>query len=229
MTDWKSLGDVQFAPSPFGQRIYITGMSGKEEDGKPQAWGVNPLDGGIYQVTDIEAGIANLKVDPTGTRLAFTVDIKLDDEVSELYEDLPDADARIIDSLMFRHWNQWHDYKYSHLHVAASNDQGRAKQATDLMKDRRVDCPVPPFGGSEQIAWSPDGAQIAYTMKDVEDWAESTNSDVYIVDVEAPNKAKNISATMEGYDNDPVYSPDGRFLAFHSMASPVLSPIATGS
>jgi dipeptidyl aminopeptidase/acylaminoacyl peptidase len=220
VTDWKSLADVQFAASPFGQRIYITGTPGKDEHAKPQAWAVNPLDGGIYQVTDVEDGLANLKVDPTGKRLAFTVDIKLDDEVSELYEDLPDADARIIDSLMFRHWNQWHDYKYSHLHVAELDDQGRAKQATDLMKDRRVDCPVPPFGGSEQFAWAPDGSQIAYTLKDVEDWAESTNSDVYIVDLEDPAKAKNISEAMEGYDNNPVYSPDGRFLAFHSMARP---------
>ncbi len=220
VADWKSIGDVQFAPSPFGERIYLSGLSGNDEDAKPQAWAVNPQDGGIYQVTDVDEGIANLKVDPTGKRLAFTVDIKLDDEVSELYEDLPDADARIIDSLMFRHWNAWHDYKYSHLHLADLDDQGRAEQATDLMKDRRVDCPVPPFGGREQIAWSPDGSEIAFTIKDVDNWAESTNSDVFVVDIKQPSNAKNISTSMEGYDNNPVYSPDGRFLAFHSMARP---------
>ena len=220
IADWKSIGDVQFAPSPFGPRIYVCGMSGKDDDAKSQAWAVNPLDGGLYQVTEIEAGIGNLQVDPSGERLAFTVDIKLDDEVTELYEDLPKADARIIDSLMFRHWNQWHDYKYSHLHVAPLDDQGRAGPATDLMKDRRVDCPVPPFGGREQITWSPDGKQIAFTIKDVDRWAESTNSDVFILDISEPTKVKNISESMEGYDNDPVYSPDGRFLAFHSMARP---------
>ena len=149
ITDWKSIGDVQFASSPFGERIYFSGVSGKDEDAKAQAWAVNPQDGGIYQVTDIEDGIANLQAGPKGKRLAFTVDVKLDDEVTELYEDLPKADARIIDSLMFRHWNAWHDYKYSHLHVADLEDQGRAKPATDLMQDRRVYCPVPPFGGGE--------------------------------------------------------------------------------
>ncbi len=220
IADWKSIGDVQFAPSPFGTRIYVCGMSGNDDDAKSQAWAIHPLDGGLYQVTEIDDGIANLHVDPSGKRLAFTVDIKLDDEVTELYEDLPKADARIIDSLMFRHWNQWHDYKYSHLHVATLDEQGRAGPATDLMKDRRVDCPVPPFGGREQIAWSPDGMQIAFTIKDVDRWAESTNSDVFILDINEPTKAKNISESMEGYDNDPVYSPDGRFLAFHSMARP---------
>lgn len=220
IADWKSIADVAFAPSPNGGRIYFSGLSGKEEEAKPQAWAVNPQDGGIYQVTDIEDGIANLQIGPKGKRLAFTVDVKLDDEVTELYKDLPKADARIIDSLMFRHWNAWHDYKYSHLHVAELDDQGRAGEATDLMKDRRVDCPVPPFGGGEQIAWSPDGSQIAFTTKDVENWAESTNSDVFIVDIAEPTKAKNITEPNKGYDNNPVYSPDGKFLAFHSMARP---------
>ena len=74
VADWKSIGDVQFAPSPFGQRIYLNGLKGTEEDAKPQAWAINPEDGGIYQVTDIEDGIANLKVAPTGKHLAFTVE-----------------------------------------------------------------------------------------------------------------------------------------------------------
>lgn len=217
VSKWKSISDVHFARSPFGERIYFCGLSGNDDDAKPQAWAINPRDGGIYQVTDVEDGIANLRVAPTGKRIAFTVDVKLDDNVSDLYEDLPKADARIIDSLMFRHWNQWHDYKYSHLHVAELDDTGRAQDATDLLKDRRADCPVPPFGGNEQIAWAPNGQQLAFTLKDVEDWAESTNSDVFLVDIANPTQLKNISEGMAGYDNNPVYSPNGRYLAFHSM------------
>ena len=168
-------------------------------------------DGGIYQVTDIEDGIANLKVAPTGKHLAFTVDIKLDDEVPELYKDLPKADARIIDSLMFRHWNAWHDYKYSHLHVAELDDQGRAGQATDLMQDRRVDCPVPPFGGSEQIAWSPDGSQIAFTIKDIENWAESTNSDVFIVDIDRTDQNEEYQCAERRLRQQPCLFPRRTF------------------
>ncbi len=162
-------------------------------------------------------GVANLKVSPTGKHIAFTVDIKLDSTVKELYKDLPKADARIIDSLMFRHWNAWHDFKYSHLHIATIERDGRAGKPVDLMPGQRVDCPVPPFGGSEQFAWSPDGKEIAYTAKDVKKWAESTDSDVYLINISKPSSARNITKGMTGYDNDPSYSPDGKLLAFHSM------------
>lgn len=218
--NWSSLGDVQFGPSPFGERVYFTGSSGEIEDQSSQAWSVNPIDGGLVQLSDLEDGLANLKVSPTGEHLAFTMDVKLDDTVNDLYEDLPEADARIIDSLMFRHWNAWHDYKYSHLHIAKVDDTGRIEEPVDLMKELKADCPVPPFGGAEQFAWAPDGQQIAYTLKDVPRWAESTNSDVYVVDIDSPDSSRNITEGMEGYDNDPVYSPDGKYLAFHSMERP---------
>ncbi len=118
LRNWPAVADLQFGKSPFGERIYLTGATDDDEDTKSQDWAVNPLDGGILQVTDHEDGVGNLKVSPTGHHMAFTVDVKLDQDVNELYEDLPKADARIIDSLMFRHWNAWHDYKYSHLHIA---------------------------------------------------------------------------------------------------------------
>jgi len=214
--DWASVGGLQFAASPAGERLFFTGGSGAS-DLAPQAWALDPVGGGLLQVTDIEDGVSGLKVSPTGKHLLFALEIKLDQEVPELYEDLPKADARIIDSLMYRHWNAWHDYKYSHLHIAALDDSGRAEEAIDLMEDMKVDCPVPPFGGSEQYNWSPDGEEIAFTMKEVERWAESTNSDVYVVSIDAPGTHTNLTASQPGYDNDPVYSPDGKTLAYHSM------------
>ena len=79
------------------------------------------------------------------------------------------------------------------------------------------DCPVPPFGGSEQFAWSPDGKEICYTTKISANWAQSTDSDIYVKDISSDAAARNISDGMEGYDNDPSYSPDGKYLAVHSM------------
>ena len=84
----------------------------------------------------------------------------------------------------------------------------------------KADCPVPPFGGSEQINWSPDGKEIAYTIKNDPKWAESTNSDVYVVSIDGSAPARNVSKGMPGYDNNPVYSPDGKYLAFQSMERP---------
>ncbi|MEM6672621.1 MAG: S9 family peptidase [Planctomycetota bacterium] len=214
LVDWRGVGDMAFAKTPFGERIVF---SGTQESGAPQAWALNPADGAVLQITDFEDGVANLKFSPTGEHIAFTTDVKLDAEVTEIYEDLPDADARIIDALMYRHWNAWHDYKYSHLCVAPIGDNGRAGEMVDLMEGMRVDCPVPPFGGSEQFTWSPDGKQLAFTAKDVERWAESTDSDVYLVSPDAPSERRNVTEGQPGYDNDPVFSPDGKTLAYHSM------------
>ena len=78
---WAAIGDVQFARSPFGERLYIIGMQEKGDGHSPQAWAVNPQDGAVLKLTAIKDGIANLKVSPKGTHIAFTQDIKLDKEV----------------------------------------------------------------------------------------------------------------------------------------------------
>ncbi|TWT76750.1 Prolyl tripeptidyl peptidase precursor [Planctomycetes bacterium CA13] len=192
------------------------GEESDEDKEKPQAWMLDPSGGEPVQLTFVSEGIANLKPSPSGDAIAFTVDVKLDSKVDEIYEDLPKADARIIDSLMFRHWNQWHDYAYSHLHVARINEQGEPDEPLDLMTSLKADCPLPPFGGRDEFAFSPDGKQIALTMKLVNNPAESTDSSIYLVST-AGGQLRNITPGMPGYDIGPAYSPDGRFLAFHSM------------
>jgi len=222
---WQSISNVQFAPSPLGERLYFVGTpaaDAEDADGEetPQVWVVDLEQPQPRRVTSVDGGVANLKVAPTGRALAFTVDVKMDPTTLDLYPDLPHADGRIIDSLMYRHWDNWHDYKYSHLHVARLNDDLTVAATVDVMQGIRADCPVPPFGGAEQFAWSPDGAEIAYTAKLVANWAESTDSDIYLLGLDGDDSPKCITAGMDGYDNDPVYSPDGKYLAFHSMERP---------
>ena len=184
--------------------------------GKPQAWMLDPADGVKRQLTRIEQGIGNLKPSPTGTAIAFTVAVKLDPELSDLHPDLPKADARIIDSLLYRHWNRWHDGTYSHVHVAEFDNEGRLGKPRDLMPSMRADCPVPPFGGGEQLAFSPDGQELALTLKLVNNPAESTDTGIYLVPL-AGGPLKHITPGMPGYDMEPIYSPDGGTIAFHSM------------
>ncbi len=219
LEDWRGAGELQYVATPFGERVVFAGRP-DVEGASTQAWSLNTADGSVKQITNVDGGVANIKVSPTGGHIAYTVDVKLDAEVTELYADLPKADARIIDSLMYRHWNAWHDYKYTHLCVAAIDEEGRAGEATDLMEGMRVDSPVPPFGGSEQYTWAPDGKSLAFTMKEAERWAESTDSDVYLVSLDAPTKRRNVSEGRDGYDNDPFFSPDGKRLAWHSMERP---------
>ena len=213
--DWKQAGDGT------GERIFFEGTPKSEADdvakATNQAWSIEPESLSMVQLTSHPDGIANLKVSPNGKRLAFTVRIKMLPEPNEIYPDLPKADARIIDQLMYRHWNKWHDYKFSHIHVADLADGGPAGDPIDLMKDIKADCPMPPFGGANQFCWSPDGKNIAFTMKDVQDWAQSTNSDIYVVAADGLLAPKNVSEGTPGYDTNPTYSPDGKWLAYNSM------------
>ena len=217
----KSAAALQFVHRPGGLSLFFEGVpADADKDAKTQVWSVDPAGGKPRQITQLESGVANLKVSPTGKHLAFTAEVKMDKTVNEIYQDLPKADARIIDSLMYRHWNAWHDYAFSHLHVAALNDDDTVGKVVDLMEGVRANCPLPPFGGAEQYNWSPDGKEIAFTAKVVNNPAESTDSDVYLVAVDGSDTVRCITHGMNGYDNDPVYSPDGKFIAFHSMQRP---------
>lgn len=217
LSDWPSVFDLQFAPSAHGERLYLVGRQDPESKKAPQVYSVNPADGGVLQVTSVKDGVGSLKVSPNGKSLAYTIEVKLDKEVKEIYEDLPKADARIIDALMYRHWDSWHDYKYSHILLAPITSDGKAGKAVDLLENRRVDSPVPPFGGSSQFDWSPNGEWFAYTLKDEPRWAETTNSDVFLLKASSPRDQINVSKSNRGYDNDPTFSPDGKTLAWHSM------------
>jgi len=219
-----SLHFVQLAQGP---RLFFVGRFADEpeenaaaEDMKPQVWSLDYAGAAPLQVTDASAGVAHLKVSPEATHIAFTSDVKMDRTVNEIYQDLPKADARLIDSLMYRHWNAWHDYAYSHLHVARLSEDGKAEAPIDLMEGIRANCPLSPFGGAEQFNWSPDGKQLAYTAKVVNDPAESTDSDIFLVGIEDERSTTCLTPGMDGFDRSPVFSPCGRYLAFHSMERP---------
>lgn len=198
---------------PDGKKIgFMAGRSGSM-----QIWEMNPDGSGAAQVSNVPGGISGFQYAPDMKHVFFTKDVKLDPTVNEVYTDLPKADARIIDDLMYRHWDDWHDYHYSHVFIAPYND-GSIGRYIDIMEGERWDSPLPPYGGIEEISWSPDGKQLAYTAKKLsgKDAAVSTNSDIYLYDL-ATGHTKNLTEGMPGYDKNPVFSPDGKFMVWQSM------------
>ncbi|MEQ1904694.1 MAG: S9 family peptidase [Pirellulaceae bacterium] len=214
-----SIDGLQWAGTGERERLFLVAQATKEANDKPQVWALSIAKPKLEKVSDYKDGVSNLKVASDAQRMAFTIDVKLDQNVNDLYPDLPLTKGRVIDSLMYRHWDSWHDYAYSHVHVAEIRD-GIAGPPRDLMDGLKADCPVPPFGGTEQFAWSPDNQEIAYTTKITDRPAESTDSAVYVKSVAKEQSAELITPNMPGYDNDPAYSPDGRYLMYHSMARP---------
>jgi len=199
---------------PDGKKIgYLSTASGTT-----QLWEMNPDGSGATQVTDFNEGISNFKYAPDMKHISFTMDVKVEESLADKHADLPQATGKAYDNLMFRHWTQWHDYTYQHVFIATyANKIG--DPITDIMQGEAFDSPMMPFGGSEQIVWSPDGQSLVYVCKKKtgKDYAVSTNSELWHYDL-STKETKNLTEGHVGYDNEPVFSPDGKWLAWLSMA-----------
>lgn len=190
------------------------------KSGSGQVYEINPDTKEVKQITDVADGIDLFKYAPDGLKILWASRIKMDLKVNEIYPDLDKSNARIMDGLMYRHWNQWHDYSYNHIFYADNNGQ-IIKSGIDILKDEKVNAPTMPFGGAEQISWSKDSKSIFYTSKKLKGThaALSTNNDIYQYNLETSNTL-NHSSEFRGYDNDPAISPNGNLLAWLSMEEP---------
>lgn len=230
----KSYRDLYTVPVSGGEPVKLTDTPEKESsavwrpDGKKigflssksgdtQLWEMDTDGGNPTQLTNVPGGITGFKYSPELTHILYTCNVKLDQDIHDLFPDLPKANARLENDLMYRHWDSWHDYTYSHIFVAPFTN-GKVGEATDILKDERYDSPMKPMGGMEEINWSPDGKLIAYTCKKKvgKEYSLSTNSEIYIYSLQERTTI-NFSEGQMGYDKNPVFSPDGKQLAWESM------------
>ncbi len=197
---------------PDGKRIvYLSSASGDI-----QAWVMNADGKGKSQISEVKGGITGLAFSPDGNKVLYTREVKVDLNTQDLHPDLQLSDGRIINDLMYRHWDTWEDGAYSHVFV--SDFDGKFSEGTDLMPEEPFDSPMKPFGGMEEVAWSPDSRRIAYTCKKVRglEYSFSTDSDIYLYDLES-GETSNLTEGLLGYDRVPFFSPDGRMIYWHSM------------
>ncbi len=200
--------------SSDGSTIYF--MSA--ETGNPELFSIKPDGSDRTQITKLDKAITNFIVSPAGGKILLTIDTKVDTLTADRYPDLDKSDGMVITDLMYRHWDSWEDGSYQHIYLA-DFDGSKVGEPQDIMPGEAWDTPLMPFGGIEEISWSPDGKTVAYTCKKMKgkEYAFSTNSDIYLYNLDT-KETKNLTEGMPGYDRAPMFTPQGDKMLWLSMA-----------
>lgn len=207
-----------------------------------QLWKMNPDGTGRVKLTNSKIGIEGFSFSPDGKKVILIKSLPYHGSIQKNPDDLPKATGRLVTDLNYRHWDH---YVESMPHpFVATVDGDKVSDGEDMLDGEPYECPMAPFGGIEQLAWSVDSRQIAYTCRKKEGvkYATSTDSDIYLYDL-ATKKARNLckpegykapevdvtkslrnqkvnhqEGDMQvGYDQNPQFSPDGKYLTWVSM------------
>jgi dipeptidyl aminopeptidase/acylaminoacyl peptidase len=189
------------------------------ESGSLQIWEMKPDGSAKRQISNIPGGVEGFSYSPDSKSIAWAASVKLDQALAEKYPDLPKANAFLTDQLMYRHWDSWHEYSYHHFFFAPYQEGASISAGKDLLEGERFHSPLMPMGGMEDMTWSSDGKSIVYSCKKKSGtaYAVSTNTDLYRYEL-STGKTQNLTEGMMGYDMQPGFSPDGRYLSWLSMA-----------
>lgn len=207
-----------------------------------QLWKMNVDGTDRVKMTDSKIDIEGFLFSPDGSKVILIKSLPYHGSIQKNPDDLPKATGRLVTDLNYRHWDH---YVESMPHPFIANVSGdKADDGVDILEGQPYECPMAPFGGIEQLAWSPDSKQVAYTCRKKEgvEYAISTDADIYLYNIgtratrnlckpegyKEPkidptktmrNQAVNHQAgdMQVGYDVNPKFSPDGKYIAWQSM------------
>lgn len=187
-----------------------------EKGSSPQLWVMNADGTERHAATNIEGGIEGFLFSPDQSKVVLIRTVKYNSTASDIYPDLPKATGRVIDDLMYKHWDTWVT-EIPHPFIGSFDGQ-TVTDLKDIMEGEPYEAPMRPFGGVESFAWSPDSKILVYTSrkKTGMEYALSTNSDLYAYNLTSETTT-NLTEGMMGYDTNPAFSPDGRYMAWLSM------------
>ncbi len=187
-----------------------------DDNQKPQLWVMDANGENRRQVSHLEKGIEGFLFSPDQKHVLMIQTVKYARQAKDIYPDLPKATGRLIDDLMYKHWDEWVT-EIPHPWIAEF-DGATVSDPVDILQDEPFESPMRPWGGIESFAWTKDSKSVVYVCrkKTGKDYAVSTNSDLYLYDL-ATRQCRNLTEGMMGYDTCPAISPDGRTLAWLSM------------
>jgi len=208
-----AVSEQQAVWSADGSHIYFLSS---DKSGISQLWVMRKDGKKRHQISKDTLAIEGFILSPDEKKVLFVSQVQYGKRVKDIYPDLPLSSGKVIDDMMYKHWDEWVE-TIPHPFVAELTQKG-LKNVVDILQGQPFESPMKPWGGTEQLAWSPDGKSIAYTCrkKTGKDYTLSTNSDIYLYTLKS-KETKNLTQGMMGYDINPVFSSDGQYIAFESM------------
>lgn len=184
-----------------------------------QIFSMKPDGSDVVCHSAVKGGVDCFVFSPDSKKVVYSTQIKdFNQKDSTLFEGLDKTSGRLVDDLMYKHWDEWVE-AIPHPFVAEFNGD-KIIGDKDIMAGEPFECPMKPFGGAESFAWSPDSKSLVYVSRKLkgQEYAYSTDSDLFLYSTESgETECLTPGEEWPGYDTDPMFSPDGSTLAFLSM------------